>query len=686
MEMITAENKANETKEKRMLSESEKKDFIRKYARYLDSYMKFGLAVLPEKRMPVLQLALDEGCYTNHAVIHIGLADAETDTEENLMRWTMFRLGHEMQHVLSTTQKAWDYGLDGGFRAVCEAFSKAVEKRPRIFRKPEDYPRFLEEMKSQGYHLSEYAIRQLVHFIMNSLEDGRIERIRCLKRPGFRNYVICCRGEDWEKTPVLPEMAEHLENPGTYLAIVLNQILTLSTMSIYQKDFTAVCSRDLHIHELIQKLIPHIRKGVASNTCRSCMEEAIQICRLLAVEIAEASRKTALEELLESLIRQFVRNQSFSADSRTEEIGEEGMVFLFEASDLETEEEKKISGNSQSFGRSGSPYEESRENRIQQIRETARQNSESEVVSSIRAGNLDKRKIPKQETTGNADAEEIDLREVNSMYDYEVHFEEEKRKYRAKERMPADLESRANVLKRKIQKIFRNREKPALRSQKSGRMDNGFLYKLAMNEMDVFCKKQKTEEFDGCCYILMDNSGSMGDGRYSKRDYCCQALSVIEHAFQDIMPVKITAFDSYGINSAHHYLIKNWEERIPLNGAYNFYLNESSGCGNKDGYSIRVAVRELLARAERKKLLFVLSDGLPSEYCHSDGEADVHSAVVQARKSGIEVAAIYFGDSLSETDPDVITFRAMYEKNCIISEPEEIIHELIRCLKRICFR
>ena len=43
MEMITAENKANETKEKRMLSESEKKDFIRKYARYLDSYMKFGL-------------------------------------------------------------------------------------------------------------------------------------------------------------------------------------------------------------------------------------------------------------------------------------------------------------------------------------------------------------------------------------------------------------------------------------------------------------------------------------------------------------------------------------------------------------------------------------------------------------------------------------------------------------------
>ena len=52
------------------------------------------------------------------------------------------------------------------------------------------------------------------------------------------------------------------------------------------------------------------------------------------------------------------------------------------------------------------------------------------MVSSIRAGNLDKKKIPKQEATGNADAKEIDLREVNSMYDYEVHFEEEKRRDR----------------------------------------------------------------------------------------------------------------------------------------------------------------------------------------------------------------------------------------------------------------
>ena len=33
-----------------------------------------------------------------------------------------------------------------------------------------NYPRFLEEMKSQSYHLSEYFIRRFVHFIMNSLE------------------------------------------------------------------------------------------------------------------------------------------------------------------------------------------------------------------------------------------------------------------------------------------------------------------------------------------------------------------------------------------------------------------------------------------------------------------------------------------------------------------------------------
>ena len=83
--------------------------------------------------------------------------------------------------------------------------------------------------------------------------------------------------------------------------------------------------------------------------------------------------------------------------------------------------------------------------------------------------------------------------------------------------MPSDLASQANILKRKVEKIFRNMEQPALRAQTKGRIDAGRLYKAAMGELDFFAKKQIVPESEWCAYFLCDNSGSMGNGIGSKR-------------------------------------------------------------------------------------------------------------------------------------------------------------------------
>lgn len=58
----------------------------------------------------------------------------------------------------------------------------------------------------------------------------------------------------------------------------------------------------------------------------------------------------------------------------------------------------------------------------------------------------------------------------------------------------------------------------------------------------------------------------------------------------------------------------------------------AAGNGNKDGYSIRAAALDLAKRTERRKILMVLSDGLPSGY-FSEAEAidDVRTAVQAAR-------------------------------------------------------
>ena len=57
--------------------------------------------------MPVLELSADEGAWTNNKIIHIGTSDLKITNEKEMMMWANFLLGHEIQHVLSTTDKAW---------------------------------------------------------------------------------------------------------------------------------------------------------------------------------------------------------------------------------------------------------------------------------------------------------------------------------------------------------------------------------------------------------------------------------------------------------------------------------------------------------------------------------------------------------------------------------------------------
>lgn len=709
-----------------MLSNKNKEKFIKKYSRYLESVMNFSLSSVPVMKRPVFEIKNDSESWTGKGILHIGTAEMKADDEKELMTWCLYVIGHECQHVLSTTNKSWEYGLNEGFRIICRHISKQVDKKPRLLKKSSDYDRLIEDAQKEGLYVSKESIMELVHFIINSVEDGRIERIRSLKRPGFKNYMIICRGKNWEDNPISEDF--YIKgNAISYIYTVLNQVLNLSTMGIYQKNFTTIACNNREMHKLIQELIPYIYNGVKAPTCRKAMENAVQIVNILADDIIKASKTTPLEELLKELIKNALdktmaadKDYSYS-DSRTEETGknmenEKYSPFGISLDDmLNRKNESEVEPGSDSKNKdddatndefSNNGYDNTDKNSscsvdivvnnaeeisgiiISSVMETAKESSETEINSSIKAGYINKKKMPKTLIEeGDKDKTVTDISDINNNYAYDITFEERFRNYVPDENMPMELHGKGNTLKHKIEKIFKNQESPLIRGQKSGTLDVANLYKFPLGQMDLFYKKAETNEFDGCSYFLMDNSGSMGNGQGSKRYHCLRALSVMETAFQKIMPLKIVAFDAYDDTRVKHDVIKNWTEKISLNGSYNYYAHESSGYGNKDGYSIRVAIKELLWRSEEKKILFVLSDGLPSCYAmQNEGEQDVHDAVAYARKNGIEVVSIYFGNNLSETAEDVIIFRKMYERNCIITEPEHISDELIRILKRFCFR
>lgn len=248
-------------------------------------------------------------------------------------------------------------------------------------------------------------------------------------------------------------------------------------------------------------------------------------------------------------------------------------------------------------------------------------------------------------------------------------FEELMRKYKVTDNLPPDLARRAAVLRRKNEMYFKSLSTPNVRFLDSGAIDPSRIFGLSFGDTEVFRKIGRDKKFDGCIYMLVDNSGSMRGG---KRTEACKAAAVAEESFKGLIPLKIVAFDEDG--KIFHEVIKGWNEQFPKNCSWNFCLHGRQGSGNEDGYDIQIAVKELLQRPEKRKLLIVLSDGAPGD------TGLVKSSVSAARKKGVKVCGIYFEEG-EVSDYGTKEFRDMYERDYICCSADKIDENLSRILK-----
>lgn len=246
-------------------------------------------------------------------------------------------------------------------------------------------------------------------------------------------------------------------------------------------------------------------------------------------------------------------------------------------------------------------------------------------------------------------------------------FEEVKRVYKLSSVLPPILNARAKSFRKKNERYFRSLSTPNVSHLDSGVVDPTRIFGLAMGETDIFRKIGIDKHFDGCVYVLVDNSGSMSG---NKRMEACKAAAVIEEGFKGIIPMKIVAFDTCG--KVYHEVIKGWDESQKLNCCWNFALHGRHGCGNDDAKDILIAQRELLSRPEEKKLLIVLSDGAPSSI------EQVRAAVDETRKKGILVYSIYFEEGRIGNDADA--FHYMYQKDYVCCELSEVDNELTKLM------
>lgn len=275
----------------------------------------------------------------------------------------------------------------------------------------------------------------------------------------------------------------------------------------------------------------------------------------------------------------------------------------------------------------------------------------------------------------------IDLKSVDEKYKGRVTFVEATREYTPKYRLPLELENKGRSLDKKIERLIRNKQEPDQRFRKSGTLDTRCIHMLPMGRIDVFKKRGEFVKPDVAGFLLVDNSGSMGSGPGSTRFAAWNAAAILEEGFKNHMALKIASFDASGSDVVTHAVVKEFDENVPANLSYN-YREQSYPCGgNKDGYSIRVATAQLLARPEKDKILIVASDGFPCAYGGGeDGFADTKAAVEEARKAGIKTIGLYMYHDQCESDFAV--FRSMYAPEIIFASLEEIEGDLTRVLQR----
>lgn len=736
---------------KTALSKEEREALAQRHFAFLDRYKDMALVSL--ENPPDLLFRPGEETYTGDGTIVLGLDQeflASAQDEPEFINAALYLLGHEMQHDLSTADKAWKWGLSKGKKTVFECLADILEGKGRKFRKDSDYGVFAKAMQDEkGICVSERQAEWLCHFIQNSLEDGRIERIRSMHSLSFEKLRDYFRGKFWINAD---------EDGTDYAALsqklnsVLNNILCLSTTGLYMQGHNAPDDVD----SLIEKLVPYIARGVYSPSCQACMEEAVKIEKIIAPLFADvvAAQKTPPEgmcapkfhergvtskneekdespetaEIYEKLGREedaeasseSARDISDRKDSKTktdvckhDQDGKPDSKDVSENHDGAAKADEKQGDTKNTDEKSSDPHDEKgaftfgppvlrgqriygRDERIAKDPEKIRAEIERKMREaadgalkreSSQAMGVMPRHPSKDEYCPDRHAPVKAPENLDDVYKDEgvkVSFKELKRVYKLRDMLPASLEGQADTFKKEVEKLYIRDKAPVTKGMHSGTADPSALWKLAIRQLDIFEKKQEDKPRSKAVYVLLDNSGSMGRGRLSKRWHACHALAVIEEGFKKSVPLKIVAFDAQGANCVTHEVIKGWDERYPQNCSYNFLTQGRRGYGNKDGYSIRVAANELLSRPEDDKLLIVLSDGAPTDYRNVSPEADVRDAVEKARKAGIQVASVFFSEDW-KNDPDAKTFISMYKTGCVCTSPDKVIVELTRVLKQFVF-
>ncbi|MCL6639433.1 MAG: hypothetical protein K6T80_07125 [Firmicutes bacterium] len=245
------------------------------------------------------------------------------------------------------------------------------------------------------------------------------------------------------------------------------------------------------------------------------------------------------------------------------------------------------------------------------------------------------------------------------------------------------LEIKAHINKTvaEIRKVLEYKSTFIEKNLRKGRVHSGSLWKLRVKDPKIFCRVSEPDDIPRVVfYLLVDCSGSMaGRNMVQARKSACLLYEVCS---QLKVPVNVTGFTSEVLTwtDVTHFRAVNFGD--PPDKKYLIPRLEAMD-QNRDGYSIRVATKELLLRNEEKKVLIVLSDGMPCAGYRDYGVTslavkDTALAVREAEKKNVGVIGLYFG-----RESDLPRARMIYNNLIYVRDISVLPLVLARVVKKV---
>lgn len=518
--------------------------------------------------------------------------------------------------------------------------------------------------------------KQLRNHILNLMEDGRIERRKEKEKRITGKYF------DLINFFIL-DMQKDTDVDGlTNIDFYFRSIWPIIKLNMYPKDYDTYPDE---VKKAVDESLKHIEIGVIAENVKALTipcEEMVRIAKSLMTP----------EQLQQSEQQQSAPMEVQSGDSGEASPSDEGSGGE-QPNEKPGEESGKKSGESSNSKQKNEKTNEEMNEKAKASEETNEKTNEKNKPSSYDEGKKEKIKDflkKKEQAEKRKERKEIDgqkegtslsnkeITEIEKIYSGEK-FRVENADFQRFLSLSPEVKMRGKKLRKEIEKILKTKQKEVLNGQKKGIINPNDLYKLASCNTDVFRKTLSPQRMENVVYILRDGSGSMTCGNKIRNS--TDTAAILEEALKGLIPFKDVIFNTAG-RDIMHYVISDFDKK---NKKDNHAYSSSSlfGGTNKDGFSLRIAIAELLQRKEPSKILFVLSDGLPSDYNSEEAAiSDVRDGVKEAKKKGVKVVSIFFGTEY-EREKLKEKYHQMYGDSVICVDPTQIEKSTISLLKRI---